>query len=74
MRDLVVKKFSSFEQEEKSNREYMHSLTADERFEIAFEIVKSVHGDLSKCPDVREYHREQLKKVADTDNIISDQK
>jgi len=54
-----VRIFKSFEEEERANREYDQSLTPDERFAIAFELVKQVHGDLSRCPDVREYHRRQ---------------
>ncbi|MBV6494676.1 MAG: hypothetical protein LDLANPLL_02713 [Turneriella sp.] len=57
MRNMPVRVFRSFEEEEKANREYDRSLTPDERFAIAHEIIKHVHGDLSKCPDVREYHR-----------------
>jgi hypothetical protein len=51
-----VRIFKSFEEEERANREYDQALTPNERFAIAFELVKQVHGDLSRCPDVREYH------------------
>lgn len=54
-----VRIFKSFEEEEKANREYDQSLTPDERFAIVYELVKQLHGDLSKCPDVREYHRQK---------------
>lgn len=50
MRDLKVQNFDSFEAEEKANREYDQSLTPEQRFEIAYETIKQVHGDLTKSP------------------------
>jgi hypothetical protein len=57
MRNLKVQIFDSFEAEGRANREYDQSLTPEQRFEIAYEIIKQVHGDLTKCPDLRALHK-----------------
>ncbi len=54
-----VRIFQSFQEEEKANREYDQSLTPEERFAIVYELMKQMHGDLAKCPDVRAYHRQK---------------
>ena len=57
MRNLTIRKFASFEEEKQANKKFNHLLNPEERFQIAFEIMKQVHGDLSQYLDIREYHR-----------------
>lgn len=57
MRNLKVQIFESFEAERQANIAYEHALTPEQRFEIAYEIIKQVHGDLAQCPDIRAYHK-----------------
>ena len=46
--EKVVRKFRTFEDAERADREYYASLTPDERMAILLELVQREHGDASK--------------------------
>lgn len=50
-------KFDSFADAEEADRQYMLSLTRDQRIAIAKDIIARVHPGIAKLPDVRAYHK-----------------
>ncbi|MCB1325840.1 MAG: hypothetical protein H7A21_16385 [Spirochaetales bacterium] len=55
--EKVSRVYRSFAEAERADREYMKSLTPQQRFDIAYEIIRQVHGNLSAIPDIRAYER-----------------
>ena len=55
--ERVSRVYRSFAEAEKAEREYMKSLTPQERFDVAYEIIRQVHGNPCAIPDIRAYER-----------------